>query len=113
MSSLNQVLLIGNLGNDVELRYTQSGQTIANFSLATSENYKEEDGSIGQKTEWHKIVVFGKLAENCSKYLQKGNKVFIEGKLQTRKWQDKSGQTRYVTEVIAQQIKFLDKKGNE
>lgn len=108
--SLNKVLLIGRLGRDVELRYTQSGNSIANLSVATDESYTGQDGNRVQRTEWHKVVVYGKQAENCQQYLAKGSLVFIEGKLQTRKWQDQQGQDRFTTEIIASRVTFLDRK---
>lgn len=108
--SLNKVMLIGRLGRDVDCKYTQSGNAIANLSLATDESYIGQDGNRIQKTEWHKVIVYGKQAENCQQYLGKGSLVFIEGKLQTRKWQDQQRQDRYVTEIIASRIQFLDRK---
>lgn len=111
--SLNKVMIIGRLGRDVELKYTQSGNAVANMTVATDESYTDRDGNAAQKTEWHKIVVFGKQAENCGRYLAKGSLVFIEGKLQTRKWQDGQGQDRYVTEVIASRLQFLDRKEHD
>lgn len=108
--SLNKVMLIGRLGRDVDCKYTQSGNAIANLSVATDESFTSQDGNKAQKTEWHKVVVYGKQAENCERYLGKGSLVYIEGKLQTRKWQDKQGQERYITEIIASRVQFLDKK---
>jgi single-strand DNA-binding protein len=105
--SVNKVMLIGRLGQNPELRYTQSGQPVCNFSLATSENWKDKGGQKQEHTEWHKIVVWGKLAEVCTQYLQKGRQAFIEGRIQTRQWQDQEGATRYTTEVLAQQVQFL------
>lgn len=99
MSSLNKVQLIGNLGKDPELR-TTSGDDVCNFSIATSERWKDRDGEQQEKTEWHNIVVWGKLAEVCDRYLSKGSKVYVSGKLQTRKWTDKDGNDRYTTEVV-------------
>ena len=110
--SLNKVLLIGNLGKDPEIRYLPNGTQVANFSLATSEFRKDKDGQKGEeKTEWHRIVVFGKLAEIAGEYLAKGRKVFIEGRIQTRDWQDNSGQKRYTTEIVAQNLILLSPKG--
>jgi len=106
MKSLNKVQLIGHLGKDVELRYTQSGTAVANFSLATNEKYKDGE-EWKEKTEWHNIVVWGKLAEITGEYLKKGSKAYFEGRLQTRKWEDKDGNTRYSTEVVAQDMIML------
>ena len=98
---INKVILVGNLGQDPEIRYTADGRPIANFSIATSETWKDKNsGERREKTEWHRVVVFGKLAEICGEYLSKGRQVYIEGKLQTRKWQGQDGQDRYTTEVV-------------
>jgi single-strand DNA-binding protein len=98
---INKVILVGNLGQDPELRYTTDGRPIANFSIATSETWNDKgSGERREKTEWHRVVVFGKLAEICGEYLSKGRQVYIEGKLQTRKWQGKDGQDRWTTEVV-------------
>ena len=97
---INKVILVGNLGQDPEVRYTPAGSAITNISIATSESYKDKQGQQQEKTEWHKIVFFGKLAEIAGEYLRKGSQVYVEGKLQTRKWQDKQGQDRYTTEVV-------------
>ena len=98
---INKVILVGNLGQDPEIRYTADGRPIANFSIATSETWKDKgSGERREKTEWHRVVVFGKLAEICGEYLSKGRQVYIEGKLQTRKWQGQDGQDRYTTEVV-------------
>ena len=108
MAGINKVILIGNLGRDPELRYTQNGQPVANFSLATSENWTDKtSGEKVEKTEWHRIVVWGRTAEHCSQYLAKGRTVFIEGRLQTRDWEDKEGQKRSTTEINAQTVQFL------
>lgn len=103
---VNKVILIGNLGRDPEVRYTQQGTAVANFSLATTERQKVK-GEWEDVTEWHNIVVFGKSAENADKYLSKGSQVFIEGRIQTRKWQDREGKDRTTTEIIANAIQFL------
>lgn len=108
-SGLNKVTLIGNLGKDPEMRYTQSGTAVCNFSLAVTERRKDGD-SWGDQTEWFNIVSFGKTAENIAKFLKKGRQTFIDGRLQTRKWQDKNGNDRYTTEVIANQVLFLGNK---
>ena len=107
MGSLNKVILIGNLGRDPEVKYLPSGQAVANFSVATNERWQGKDGKTEERTEWHRIVVFGKSAENCGEYLSKGRSVCIEGRLQTREWDDKSGQKRSTTEVIADNVQFL------
>ncbi len=108
MASVNKVILIGNLGRDPELRYTQNGQPVANFSLATSENWMDKtSGEKVEKTEWHRVVVWGRTAEHCSQYLSKGRSVYIEGRLQTRDWEDKEGQKRSTTEVNALTVQFL------
>nr|BDT27283.1 single-stranded DNA-binding protein [Bacteriovorax sp. HI3] len=101
---MNKVIILGRLGGNPELSYTPTGAACCTFSVATSERGKDQD-----KTEWHRIVVWGKLAELCSQYLKKGSLVFTEGGLQTRKWEDKDGSTRYTTEIIAKEVKFLDK----
>lgn len=105
MASLNKALIIGNLGRDPEMRYTTEGLAIANFSIATTEKVKGEE-----RTEWHKIITFGKLAEICGKYLVKGKQVYIEGKIQTRQWENKEGQKVYTTEIIANQMVMLGSK---
>ena len=105
--SLNKVMLIGRLGKDVELKYTPSGQAVANFSLATSERFSGKDGQRQERTEWHTIVAWGKQAELANQYLAKGREVYIEGRIQTRSWDDRDGNKRYKTEVVANQILFL------
>lgn len=112
MASLNKVLLIGNLGRDPELRYMPNGEAVCNFSIATTESWKAKDGSKQDKTEWHNIVMYRKLAEVAGEYLKKGSSVYLEGKLQTRKWQDKSGQDRYTTEILADEMKMLGGRGS-
>lgn len=108
---INKVILIGNLGADPELRYTQSGDAVATFNLATSETWKGADGNKQEQTEWHRIVAFKRLAEICGEYLAKGSRVYIEGRIQTRKWQDKDGNDRYTTEIVAREMKMLTPKG--
>lgn len=103
---VNKVILLGNLGRDPEVRYTQSGSAVANFSLATTRAYKSGE-EWKEETEWHNIVVFGRVAERCGEYLQKGSQVYIEGRLQTRKWEDKEGNSRSTTEVVANEVQFL------
>ncbi len=105
--SINKVMLIGRLGQDPELKYTPSGSAVCNFSLATSESWTDKSGQKQEKTEWHRIVVWGKLAELCNQYLAKGRQAFIEGSLQTRQWEDKQGQKRYTTEINARNVQFL------
>ena len=110
--SLNKVTLIGNLGKDPELSYTASGVAVAKFSIATNERWKDDNGSPQERTEWHNIIAWRKLAEICGQYLKKGSKVFLEGKLQTRSWDDKNtGVKRYITEIIANDLIMLDGKG--
>lgn len=104
---VNKVIIIGNLGADPELRYTQSGAPVATFRVATTERWKGQDGQMQEQTEWHSIVAWRRLAEICGEYLSKGSKVYIEGKLQTRKWQDQSGNDRYTTEIVAREMKML------
>ncbi len=107
MASVNKVILIGNLGTDPEVRYTPSGSAVANFNIATNESWKDKNGQDQERTEWHKIVVWGKQAENCGEYLKKGRPVYVEGRLQTREWNDKEGNKRYTTEVVATTVQFL------
>ena len=111
---VNKVILIGNLGRDPEVRYTPSGLAIANVTIATSESWKDkQSGEMQERTEWHRIVFYQRLAEIAGEYLRKGSKVYIEGRLQTRKWQDKNtGQDRYTTEIIADNMQMLDSKGS-
>ena len=111
---LNKVLLIGNLGADPEIKYAASGTAIANLRLATTDSRRSKDGEWEEVTEWHRIVMFGKQAEVCKDYLKKGNKIFVEGRLQTRSWDDQSsGQKRYMTEVVGSQMVMLDQKGQD
>jgi single-strand DNA-binding protein len=109
---INKAILIGNLGADPQIRYTQSGTQVATFNVATTERRKGQDGQMVESTEWHKIVAWGKLAEICGEYLNKGSKVYIEGKIQTRKWQDQSGNDKYTTEIIAREMKMLSPRGS-
>lgn len=107
--SLNKVMLIGNLGKDPELRYTTSGVAVATFTMATSESWKDQDGNAQERTEWHNIVAWRKLAEICGEWLRKGKKVYVEGRIQTRSYDDKNtGAKRYITEIVADQIIMLD-----
>ena len=111
---VNKVILIGNLGKDPEARYTANGGAVANITIATSESWKDKNsGEQVDKTEWHRVIFFRRLAEIVGEYLKKGSKVYIEGKLQTRKWQDKDGQDRWTTEIVANEMQMLDTKGVE
>lgn len=111
MASLNRVLIIGNLGQDPELRYTPNQVAVATLNVATTESRPGADGQRQEVTEWHRVIVWNKQAENCAKYLVKGRTVFVEGKLQTRSWEDKTGQKRYTTEIVAQNVQFLGGAG--
>lgn len=111
MASVNKVILVGNLGGDPELRALPSGQSVVNFNIATSERWTGKDGNPGERTEWHRIVVFGKQAENCKEYLKKGRQVYVEGRIQTRQWNDKEGNKRSTTEIVANQVTFLGSGG--
>ena len=111
MAGVNKAILIGNLGRDPELRYTQSGQAVVNFSIATSENWTDKNGEKQERTEWHRIVVWGKTGENCAQYLSKGRTVYVEGRIQTREWEDREGQKRTTTEINAQTVTFLGSAG--
>lgn len=105
--SVNKVILLGRLGQDPELKYTPGGTPVCNFSLATSEAWTDKGGQKQEKTEWHRIVVWGKLAELCNQYLSKGRQAFVEGRLQTRAWDDKDGNKRYTTEILANTVQFI------
>lgn len=105
--SVNKVILVGNLGKDPELRYTPSGTAVATFSLATTERYKDRDGNRQDKTEWHNIVAWRQLAEICGKYLHKGKQIYVEGKIQTRSYDDRDGNKRYITEIVMDQMHML------
>ena len=107
MASVNKVILMGNLGKDPELRFLPNGDAVCNFSIATTDNWKDKAGEKQERTEWHNIVMYRKLAEIAGEYLKKGRPVFIEGRLQTRKWQTKEGQDRYTTEIIAESMQML------
>ena len=109
---VNKVILIGNLGNDPDIRYTASGAAVANISLATAETWRDkETGDQQERTEWHRIVFFGRLAEIVGEYLKKGSQIYVEGRLQTRKWQDKEGNDRYTTEIVANEMQMLGSRG--
>ena len=108
MASVNKVILIGNLGRDPETRYTADGAAVTNITIATSDRWKDKaTGEMKEATEWHKVACFGRLAENVGEYTKKGRSVYVEGRLRTRKWQDKEGQDRYTTEIIADNVQFL------
>ncbi|MEW9797911.1 single-stranded DNA-binding protein [Alteromonas sp. CYL-A6] len=104
---VNKVILVGNLGNDPEVRYMPNGNAVANLSLATSESWKDQQGQVQERTEWHRLTMYRRLAEIAGEYLKKGSQIYVEGKLQTRKWQDQSGQDRYTTEIIVDQMQML------
>ena len=104
---VNKVILIGNLGKDPEVRFTPSGAAVSNFNIATNESWTDKSGQKQERTEWHRIVVWGKLAELCGEYLKKGRQCYVEGRLQTREWTDKEGKKNYTTEVVAQTVQFL------
>lgn len=110
---VNKVILVGRLGADPEVRYSANGTPIAQFNLATTERVPASDGNWEDRTEWHRIVVFGKTAENCGNYLSKGRLVYIEGRLQTRQWEDNQGQKRYTTEIVARDVQFLSGPGEQ
>ena len=107
MASVNKVILVGNLGKDPEVRYMPSGDAITNITMATTDSWKDKNGEKQEKTEWHRVAFFGKLAEIAGEYLKKGSQVYVEGRLQTRKWQDKEGQDRYTTEIVADRMQML------
>ena len=107
MAGVNKVMIIGRLGQDPELRQTGSGQAVCTLNVATSENWTDKEGQRQERTEWHRIVIWGKQAENSAKYLAKGRQVFVEGKLQTRSWETPQGEKRYTTEIVANNIQFL------
>jgi single-strand DNA-binding protein len=111
MAGINKVILIGKLGRDPELRYTASGKAVAKFSIATSEQWTDKEGGKEERTEWHRIIAWGRLGEICGEYLRKGRQVYIEGRLQTRQWDDKEGNKRYTTEIVAQTMQMLDTGG--
>ena len=104
---VNKVILVGNLGNDPELKYMQSGTAMCTFSVATNESYKDAEGQMVDKTEWHRVVTWGRLAEICGEYLKKGRQVYLEGQLQTRSWEDQDGNTKYMTEIKAREMQML------
>ncbi len=111
MAAVNKAILIGNLGSDPELRYTTSGTAVCNFNIATTEKWKDKDGQMQEKTEWHKIVLWKRQAEVAKEYLHKGSSVYIEGRIQTRNYEDKEGIKRYITEIIGDRMQFLGGRG--
>ena len=111
--SLNRVMLIGNLGKDPEVRFTPNGRAVARIPLATSEVWNDAEGQRQERTEWHNVVVWGKQAETCGQYLAKGRQVYIEGSIRTRQYDDKDGNKRYITEIIAQRVQFLGGRGGD
>ncbi|HEX9916370.1 MAG TPA: single-stranded DNA-binding protein [candidate division Zixibacteria bacterium] len=110
MASVNRAILIGNLGRDPDLRYTPSGQPVAKFPIATSERWKDKDGQLQQRTDWHNIVAWGRQAEVCKEYLKKGSPVYIEGRIQSRSYEDKDGNRKYITEIVANRMQMLGRK---
>ena len=113
MASLNKVMLIGHLGRDPEVRYTQSNQPVCNFSVATTENWKDQSGEKQERTTWHRITVWGRQAESCAEYLRKGRPVYIEGRIQQREYEDRDGNKKQVTEIVAERVQFLGGKSEE
>ena len=111
MASVNKAIIVGHLGRDPEVRYRDSGDAVANLSIATSETWKDKSGEKQEKTEWHRVVFFGKTAEVAEKYLSKGSLVFVEGRIQTRKWTDKDGVEKYSTEIVGDRMQMLGGKG--
>lgn len=112
MSGVNKAIIVGRLGADPESKTLEGGQTVTNMSVATSEKWTDKDGNKQEKTEWTRVTCWGKTAENCAKYLKKGSQAYIEGKLQTRSWDDDQGNKKYMTEVVAQTVQFLDSKSS-
>ncbi|MFQ3236314.1 MAG: single-strand DNA-binding protein [Paraglaciecola sp.] len=110
---VNKVILVGNLGQDPEVRYMPNGNAVANLSIATSESWKDQQGQMQERTEWHRITMYRRLAEVAGEYLRKGSQIYVEGKLQTRKWQDQQGQDKYTTEIICDQMQMLGGKGGQ
>ena len=108
---INKAILVGNLGADPEVRQTQTGSSVAIFNIATTSKWKDRDGQLQEQTEWHRIVAFGRLAEICGQYLRKGSKVYVDGRIQTQQWNDREGNKRFTTQVVAQEMKILDSRG--
>ncbi len=113
MGSLNKAMIIGRLGADPDVRYTQSNTAVANMSVATTDRFKDRNGELQEKTEWHRVVVWNRLAEICQQYLKKGSLVYFEGKIETNEWEDKEGQKRYTTEIRAFNMQMLDSRGDQ
>ena len=113
MASVNKVIVLGNLGKDPELRHLPNGDAVCNFSLATTESWKDKNGDKKEQTEWHRVTLFKKLAEIAAQYVKKGNPLYVEGKIQTKKWQDKEGNDRYTTEIVADKIQLLGGRQSE
>ena len=111
MAAVNKAIILGNLGRDPETKYTQDGTAITNFSVATTDKWKDKDGNSQERTEWHRIVTFDRLAQACGEYLSKGSPVYVEGYLRTRSWDDKEGNKRYTTEIVGRVVQFLSTKG--
>ena len=109
---VNKVIILGNVGADPELRYTPAGAAVTNFNIATNESWTDNNSERQERTEWHRIVVWGRLAEICNQYLRKGSKVYVEGRLQTRSWEGQDGQKRYTTEIVAREMQMLDGRGD-
>jgi single-strand DNA-binding protein len=109
--SVNKAIIVGNLGADPELRYTQSGQAVANLRIATNRKWKNKQGELEEDTQWHRVVVWGRQAENCEKYLSKGRQVYVEGRIETNEWEDRDGNRRWTTEIVARDVQFLSGGG--
>lgn len=111
MAAVNKAIILGNLGRDPEVRYTSDGKAVTNFSVATTEKWRDRDGNPQERTEWHRIVVFDRLGEVCGEYLSKGSSVYVEGYLRTRSWDDREGNKRYTTEIVGRAVQFLSPRG--
>lgn len=111
MAAVNKAIILGNLGRDPEVRYTPDGKAITNFSVATTEKWRDRDGNSQERTEWHRVVVFDRLGEVCGEYLSKGSSVYVEGHLRTRSWDDREGNKRYTTEIVGRTVQFLSPRG--
>jgi single-strand DNA-binding protein len=111
MAAVNKAIILGNLGRDPEVRYTSDGKAVTNFSVATTEKWKDRDGNSQERTEWHRVVVFDRLGEVCGEYLSKGSSVYVEGYLRTRSWDDREGNKRYTTEIVGRTVQFLSPRG--
>lgn len=111
MASVNKAIIVGNLGRDPEVKYTPSGTAVTNFSVATTDRWRDKDGNNQERTEWHRVVAFDKLGEVCGEYLAKGRAVYVEGNIRTRSWDDREGNKRYTTEIVARTVQFLSPRG--